>query len=120
MQGKLLRFTALAQGLYYMLTGVWPLVSMSTFLMVTGPKADLWLVNTVGILVLVSGLVIFLAALRKAVTMEILLLAAGSALGLCAIDIIYVAVGRIRPIYLADATAEIILAVLYTASVLRR
>ncbi|RPH38124.1 hypothetical protein EHM92_00860 [bacterium] len=119
MQTNLLRITALGQGLYYVLTGLWPLVSMSTFLAVTGPKTDLWLVNTVGILVLVSGLVVFFAALRKAVTLEILLLAAGSALGLCAIDIIYVSIGRIDPIYLADATAEIVIVALYTASILR-
>ena len=62
MQGRLVTFTALAQGLYYAFTGVWPLISMSSFLAVTGPKTDLWLVNTVGILVLCSGLVIFLAA----------------------------------------------------------
>jgi hypothetical protein len=92
---------------------------MSTFLTLKGPKTDLWLVNASGILVLVSGLVIFLSALRKAVSMEILLLAVGSALGLCAIDIIYVAIGRISPIYLADAAAEIVLVVLYAASILR-
>lgn len=119
-QDKLLRLTALGQGLYYALTGLWPLVSMSTFLAVTGPKTDLWLVNTVGVLVLVSGLVIFFSALRRRMTMEILLLAVGSALGLCAIDIIYVSIGRILPIYLADATAEIILVALYSASILRR
>lgn len=120
MQNKLLRTVAVGQGLYYALTGLWPLISMSTFLAVTGPKVDLWLVNTVGILVLVSGLTILLAGLRRAVTMEILLLAVGSALGLCAVDIIYVSVGRILPIYLLDATAEIILVGLYTASILRR
>ncbi len=43
-----------------------------------------------------------------------------TAIGLCAIDIVYVSVGRILPIYLADATAEIILVSLYTASILRR
>ena len=120
MQSTLLRITATGQGLYYALTGLWPLISMSTFLAITGPKVDLWLVDTVGILVLVSGLVILLAALRRAVTMEILLLAVGSGLGLCAIDIIFVSIGRILPIYLADATAEIILVALYTASILRK
>ena len=53
-------------------------------------------------------------------TLEILLLAAGSAFGLCAIDIIYASLGRIAPIYLADATVEIIIVALYTASILRR
>ena len=120
MQSKLLTITALGQGFFYVLTGLWPMVSMSTFVAVTGPKTDLWLVNTVGVLVLCSGLVILLAAFRKAVPGEILLLAVGNAIGLCAIDIIYVSVGRIDPIYLADAVAEIGIVVLYTASVLRK
>ncbi len=119
-QNKLLKITALRQGLYYALTGVWPLISMPTFLAVTGPKTDLWLVNTVGILVLISGCAVFFAALRKAVTFEILLLACGSALGLCGIDITYVSVSRIAPVYLADAAAEIVLLALYTASILRK
>ena len=42
---------ALAQGAYYLLTGVWPLVSIGTFQRLTGPKADRWLVKTVGVLV---------------------------------------------------------------------
>src|SRR5438270_11614006 len=42
----------LVQGVYYLLTGVWPLVSIDTFQMVTGPKTDLWLVQTVGALII--------------------------------------------------------------------
>ena len=32
---------ALVQGIFYFLTGIWPLLSMETFLKVTGPKTDL-------------------------------------------------------------------------------
>src|SRR4051812_49609509 len=60
-------FTGLlwVQGLYYLVTGVWPLVSIETFQMVTGPKTDHlvtgretdhWLVMTVGVLVTAVGL----------------------------------------------------------------
>src|SRR5436305_6669143 len=70
------------QGLYYLATGVWPLVSMDTFLMVTGPKTDLWLVDTVGVLVGVIGLVLLLAAARRHATAEVVVLALGSALAL--------------------------------------
>src|SRR4051812_31621926 len=38
------------QGIYYLLTGVWPLVGMATFEFVSGTKTDKWLVNTVGVL----------------------------------------------------------------------
>jgi hypothetical protein len=36
------------------MTGLWPLVSIGTFQQVTGPKTDLWLVKTVGVLIAVS------------------------------------------------------------------
>src|SRR5687767_3732081 len=49
------RCAPLLQGIYFLLTGVWPLVSMRTFEMVTGPKVDRWLVKTVGVLIAVIG-----------------------------------------------------------------
>jgi hypothetical protein len=38
--------TLWVQGIYYLLTGLWPLVSIGTFQMVTGEKTDVWLVHT--------------------------------------------------------------------------
>jgi hypothetical protein len=55
---------ALIQGTYFFMTGVWPLVSIDTFQRVTGPKVDLWLVNTVGVLVAVIGAALILAGVR--------------------------------------------------------
>lgn len=52
------------------------------------------------------GGVVGLAGYRRRVTPEVALLAAGSAAGLAAIDIVYVARRRIRPVYLLDAAAE--------------
>jgi hypothetical protein len=46
---------AVAQGLYYRVTGVWPLVNLRTFEAITGPKRDKWLVRTVGILAAAIG-----------------------------------------------------------------
>lgn len=103
------------QGLYCLVTGVWPLVSIETFQAVTGQKTDHlvtgragdhWLVNTVGVLVIVNALVLLLAAWRNRPTPEVVLLAVGSALGLVAIDVIYVAREVLSPIYLADAALE--------------
>jgi hypothetical protein len=102
---------ALIQGIFYLATGIWPLVDIASFQMVTGPKTDLWLVKTVGVLVAVIGAVLLAASRRRRVTSEIVMLATGSALGLAAIDLIYASSGRISPVYLADAAAEIGLAV---------
>jgi hypothetical protein len=100
---------ARGQGLYYLLSGVWPLISMRTFEAVTGPKTDRWLVKTVGILVAVIGGVLLVAGRRRRVEPETALLAAGSAAGLAAIDTIYPMRGRISKIYLLDAVAELAL-----------
>lgn len=70
---------AVAQGAFYLATGVWPLLHMRSFEAVTGEKTDDWLVETVGALLTVSGAVMMMAGLRRRVTPEIALLAAGSA-----------------------------------------
>jgi hypothetical protein len=110
------RFVSLAQAAYYVLTGVWPLVSIGTFQKVTGPKVDLWLVKTVGVLVAVIGGVLGVAGLRRRAVPEVALLGAASAAGLAAIDVIYVAKKRISPIYLLDALGELILIALWAST----
>ena len=100
-------YLALGQSTFYVITGVWPIFSIGTFQKVTGPKTDLWLVKTAGTLIAVIGSVIGLAGYRRRVSPEIGLLAVGSAAGLTAIDVVYVAKKRISPIYLLDAVAEV-------------
>ncbi len=67
---ELTTWLALGQGLYYALTGLWPLISISTFQAVTGPKAEHWLVRTVGVLVTVIGGVLALAGRRRQAKMK--------------------------------------------------
>jgi hypothetical protein len=113
---NLLLKLALAQGLFYVATGVWPLIDIVSFQMVTGPKTDLWLVRTVGVLVTVVGAVLIMASRMRRVTPEIVVLAVGSALGLAAIDLRYALTGRISAVYLADAVVEIGLALAWWAA----
>lgn len=68
---------------------------------VTGPKVNLWLVKTVGVLVGVIGLGLIVSVLKRIVTFPRVLIGAGSALGLCFIDGIYARKGVISPIYFA-------------------
>jgi hypothetical protein len=95
-----------AQALYFAGTGVWPLVSPGTFQLVTGPKADMWLVKTFGLLVGAVGISIGTASNRDRVSSEARVLAMGSAAALGAADAWYVARGRIRKTYLIDAVAQ--------------
>jgi hypothetical protein len=106
---RALQIVAFVQAGYFLVTGIWPLISIRTFMGVTGPKTDVWLVKTVGLLVGVVGAVIGLAAWRGRMTTEIILLAIACAAALTAIDVVYVAKRVIARIYLADVVAEVIL-----------
>lgn len=104
------RRLALGQGLFYFLTGIWPLLHLSSFEALTGPKTDDWLVQTVGALLATFGATLALAGAKRRLTPEWRLLAAGFAGCLAAIDLVFVTRGTISPIYLADAAVEIPLA----------
>ena len=109
---------ALVQGMYFFITGVWPIISMSTFLKITGPKTDLWLVKTVGLILAVIGIVLIVAWVNAEINASIAILAIGSALSLALVDVTYVAKRVISPIYLADAIAELILIGWWVVSIL--
>lgn len=106
-------YLAFLQGIYYAATGVWPILSIDTFQMVTGPKTDLWLVQTVGALIAVVGGVLLVAAWRRSAPLEVVLLALGSATALGAVDVVFVVRQVIAPIYLLDAVAEALMVLMW-------
>lgn len=101
------------QSVFYTTTGIWPLLDIDSFMAVTGPKVDVWLVRTVGALLAITGLALGFAAKRRRVSAELIFIAAGQAAVLATIDMVYVSVGRISPIYLADSVPEIGLVALW-------
>jgi hypothetical protein len=102
-------WAAAFQSIYYILTGLWSHVHISSFIWITGPKTDIWLVKTVGILLVVIGIALLIARFREHYTLEIVIIAIGTAIGLTIIEIYYVMVRRISPIYLLDSIIELIL-----------
>ena len=109
---------ALVQGIYFLVTGIWPIISMRTFLAVTGPKTDLWLVKTVGLILAVIGAVLIYAQMTAAVNPPVVFLAIGAAASLTVVEIVYVLKKVISPIYLGDAIAEVILIAWWAISLL--
>jgi hypothetical protein len=107
---------ALVQGIYFLVTGVWPLLSMRTFLGVTGPKTDLWLVKTVGLILAVIGAVLIYAQRTATVNPPVVFLAIGAAASLALVEVIYVLKKVISPIYLGDAFVEIVLIIWWVVS----
>src|SRR4051812_42404068 len=107
-----MRPVLVAQGVYYVATGVSPFISRRLFEAVTGRKREWWLVQTVGGLVTVVGAALVGSGVRdSAPPVELVGVAAGSAATLAAIDIVHVARGRIAPTYLLDAAAQLTLLV---------
>ena len=87
------------------------MVHLPSFLVVTGPKVDTWLVQTVGALLAVTGVALTLAAQRRRLNGDWALVAGGQAASLGIVDVIFVSDDRISPIYLLDAAVEFPLAV---------
>jgi hypothetical protein len=100
---------ACAQGVFYVGTGLWPILHLRSFEAVTGPKLEGWLVKTVGALITVMGGTLLMAGLRRRVTPELRLLGVGGAAAFTAVDVLYTAKRRISPVYLLDAAAEAVL-----------
>jgi hypothetical protein len=120
---RLATAVAWTQGVYFLLTGLWPIVHIESFQAVTGEKTDHlvtghegdhWLVNTVGALVAAIGLSLIVAAYRQRVAPEVMLVGLLTAAALTAIDIVYVARSTIAGVYLADAALEIAIIVAWS------
>jgi hypothetical protein len=100
------RRLALAHGVFNVLGGLWPLVSMRTFELVSGPKVDRWLVRTVSGLMVANGLVQVGAARSGEGLRQARQVGLGTAGVLALVDVVYVAAGRISRVYLVDAAME--------------
>lgn len=100
------RQVAVAQGVFNLVGGLWPLVSMTSFEAVYGPKVDKWLERTVGGLLVTAG--IAQVAARSDDELRIArVVGLGVAGTLGAIDAVYVPKGRISAMYLQDLVCEV-------------
>lgn len=99
------------QGLYFIITGVWPLVHIESFLYITGYKTDIWLVKTVGLLILPYSVLCFYAVTHTKKNNAIGIVSIMCCLGLAGIDLYYYLKGTISWVYLIDLSLEIIFSV---------
>jgi hypothetical protein len=96
-----------AQGIYYLVTGLWPLVHMESFLVVTGPKTDTWLVKTVAALLIPVSLTM-LAGINSKIknATPVIVLASTAAIAFICIDFYYSLAGVIRTVYMLDGVIQ--------------
>jgi hypothetical protein len=103
----------LLQTVYYLLTAIWALVDIHSFMKVTGPKTDIWLVKTVAVLLLAIGFSYLAALIQENISAPVLVLAIATPVMLIGIDVYYSLNGTISKIYLADAVAELLLVIIW-------
>lgn len=101
-------FIPILQGLYFMITGIWPLVHIESFLYITGCKTDIWLVKTVGLLILPYSVLCFYAVTNTKRNNVIAIVNIMCCLGLAGIDLYYYLKGAISWVYLIDLSLEIV------------
>jgi hypothetical protein len=110
---RLYRFILLIQTLYYFITAAWALVDIDSFIKVTGPKTDIWLVKTVAVLLLAICAAFSTAFIQKIVNSPVVMLAVTCCLVLIIVDCYYVWTKTISKVYLLDAIIEFIVLVLW-------
>lgn len=98
----LLRF----EGIFYLLTGLWPLLHFRSFLEITGFKTDIWMVVTVGALLALNGLLYLVESRSRVISKAVVASAIAVPVILLWIDLFYVFSGVISSVYIVDAVIE--------------
>jgi hypothetical protein len=105
---RLFKLLILAQSIYILVTAIWPLVHIESFMLVTGPKHDVWLVKTVGALLIPVGTCLLSFLFFKANQWPAIVLGLLTALSFMIIDFYYALTDVISDIYMADGAIEFI------------
>ena len=106
---KAFRVTLWIQTLYYFITAAWALVDIKSFMEITGPKTDIWLVKTVSVLLLAISFCFLAHLFIKANPWPAIILAACCCIFLAFIDFYYAGKQTISAVYFLDGIAQILL-----------
>jgi hypothetical protein len=101
----------LTQGIYYLVSGLWPIIHIGSFMKVTGPKTDLWLVKTIGAIITAIACVLIFAYANNELSDAIKLLSILSAAAFAIVDFYYPLKGVISKVYMIDGVIQIFLIV---------
>lgn len=117
---RIWRATAVVQGVVWVAGGLWPVVSLASFMRVTGRKREGWLVRTVGALLTSAGAGLLLSAARGRIGAGQALGAAGGAAALAAVDLAPRGPAATQSrVYLADAALHLGLVAAWIAGLRR-
>lgn len=108
------------QGVYILITALWPIVNIDSFIYVTGPKTDIWLVKTVGGLLVPVGLCLLSFLFTNSDRVSAIVLGGGTALAFGIIDFYYALADVIPRVYLGDGVIEILFLIGWTVIAARK
>jgi hypothetical protein len=105
---KFFRILLGVQCIYTFITAVWSLVDIESFMLVTGYKTDIWLVKTVGAILVSISLCMATHLFIRTDHLPVVILAIFSSIGFICIDFYYALNDIISNVYLADGFAQIL------------
>ncbi|MBA3463172.1 MAG: hypothetical protein H0T46_24665 [Deltaproteobacteria bacterium] len=98
------------QGVFYVVTGLWPIIHLRSFEAVTGRKKEGWLAKSMGGLIAAVGAALIAGSLEKRESAALRVLGMGSAIALGVADLVFAKQqkthNRHQKAYYADAAAE--------------
>lgn len=117
---KFFRTVLGAQLLYYMATALWPLLHLESFMFITGYKQDLWLVKTVGALLIPVSVTMLFHLIVATDHRSVVILAASCTVAFMSIDCYYALSGIISDVYLLDAGVQLLFLLGWMIVVIRK
>lgn len=117
-QNKLLKVLLLAQGVYSLLTASWGLIDIESFMAITGPKADVWLVKTVSVLIIPISLCLLSYLITRSGFTQVAIVGITSAIGLGTIDFYYSLRDVISKVYLGDGFMQVLFLLMWAVVII--
>lgn len=112
----LLRF----QSLYYLTTALWPIFHIESFMFITGYKQDVWLVKTVGALLIPVAATLASYSFAKSLDRPALILGIGTCISFIGVDFYYSLSKIISRIYMLDGFLQMALLGVWCFIIFRR
>ena len=103
---KVFRTAVWLQGMYILFTALWPILHIQSFLAVTGPKTDIWLVKTVAALLIPIALCLLSYTVIQTNRLPGILLGATTSIAFIIVDFHYALNNVISEIYMLDGLVE--------------
>lgn len=111
---KVYRWLLWIQGSYTLINALWAIVDIDSFMKVTGPKTDIWLVKTVSVVLAAIGITLLAHASVKEVNkLPAAILGMTTSLGLSIIDFYYSGNEVISMVYAIDGAVEVLFFVVW-------